>query len=261
MAKTYTMHRAGYDPTLDRVPPRKQKLGPLLTCGALILVMVFSCGAGLSYKATSDRSASQTEQALTPSATPTVDDWAATGTAFYWLTITPTATETPTGTVTPSATPTATPSSTPTETATRTPDAWELTGTAVYYLTTVPLSTKPSFPGATATRRPAVPANNSGGGGYNPLAEPPKREVIYITANPPAPVVVTRVQVQTGVPLVVTATATPTLTATPSETATETPTATASPTETETPTETATQTPTATETATPESTAEATAAL
>lgn len=124
MAKKYSYHPPGYDPTQDRLPPRRASLGPLLTCGAGILAAVVFCAfAGGLFISSRTSTASAVTQTASPSAT--LDDWSATGTAMYHLTFTPTITPTPTATGAPTYTPAPT----------LTVDDWSATGTAIYYLT------------------------------------------------------------------------------------------------------------------------------
>lgn len=254
MAKSYSFHPPGYDPTQDRVPPRATGLKPLLTCGGLLFICIFVAGFGLSTAMSGGSKAKKTEEAASSmTATNTLDPWSETGTALYWQTFTPT------GTLSPTPTETATETATPTETTSPTLDDWSATGTALYQLTFTPVTGTPNIqatidalptlqPTRTPTQRP--PVNN---------APPAPPERIFIT-QPPRVVIVTE-RVVVPVPIIVTATASripPSATPTPTETPTETPSATFTLTPTETPSETPTATATATFTDVPTETPTAT---
>lgn len=238
MAKSYSFHPPGYDPTQDRVPPRATGLKPLLTCGGLLFICIFVAGFGLSTAMSGSSKAKKTEEAASSmTATNTLDPWSETGTAIYWQTFTPT------GTLSPTPTETATESATPTETVSPTLDDWGATGTALYQLTFRPVTGTPNIqatidalPTMHPTRTPTQrPVNN---------APPAPPERIYIT-QPPRVVIVTE-RVVVPVPIIITATQPPIF----MPTATQTPSETPSPTFTLTPTETPSETPTATATAT-----------
>lgn len=138
MGKTPVRFRdSATDPSQDEIPLRAVSCRPLITCGVILLVVgLVACG-GLMF-VSAQMGSKPTPTAEPPSATPTPDDWAATGTAIAgW---TPTYTPTPTET----------PSSTPTPTATL--DDWDMTGTAVFWLTYTPTPTE--TPSPTMTRTP-----------------------------------------------------------------------------------------------------------
>jgi hypothetical protein len=224
---------------------------PVIGCAAILLIACaasFFLVAGMSYA--NGRKAAQEAAALIPSEyvvptgsptetpTATLEEWAQTATADFFVT----ASATPTLTITPS------------ETITDTPTPFEVTEEAT--------------PIVIQQRQASQPQ----------IVERTIREYVYITQPAPAPVVVTRRVVVTGQPIIITArptstptatdepettpeitpevtiepspTATETLTETPMATKTMTETPTETPTLTETPTETATHTPTFTETPT-----------
>lgn len=257
----------GYDPTQDKIPPRQASLKPFMTCGVILLVVVFAAGAIIALVASNRK----TETAIvnTPETTPDVDAWEATGTALYWQTFTPTATETmtPTGEATEEATPELTAEVT-TEATTEVMN-WEATGTAIWEALSGHLWTHEP----TATERmgsTARPPNNSVPGGNTSGSLPPSASDYIDKANtdtapyskpqptqpPLPPIVVTRVDV-----VIITATPFPTFTLPPRPTLTPTPTWTLTPTITLTltPTPSETATATYTPTATPTETATVTA--
>lgn len=264
-------YQPGYDPTRDHIPPRQASLGPLVTCGVMLLFFAFVVGGIVSFLATRHKqeAAALATAESTPEATAeiTVDAWGATGTALYLATLTPTATETPT--------PTPTETAAATFTATRTPDNWQATGTAIYVTLSGMWSPTPTFnsgPSSLAVQTAAAykpkPTRSSSGLGVvgaqpiQPTQRPPS--IVVITRESP-PIVVTRyVQVVvTATPMAestqevqpsATLTTVATLTLISTVTSTYTATATSSPTETTT----VTMTPTATNTDTPTATATAT---
>lgn len=169
----------GYDPTLDRRPPRRFNCRALLiwgglflliACGLLSFILMRVAAQGATTKTPTDApeatatapqtalptvdawSATGTAIAIasptfTPSQTPTLDDWSLTGTALFLVT----ATATSTPSQTPTLTPTMdycwflTPSPTPSPTAiVVTPDSWSATGTAVFRASTTPTLIMPS---------------------------------------------------------------------------------------------------------------------
>lgn len=146
----------GYDPTLDRLPPRRINCRGLLIL--LALIPLLACGGVVFFlsqqptSATIDSGALATVEVTEVTAAPTLDGWIATGTALALVTPTQTSSPTPddwqltgtalalaTATATPSPeptqdycwflTPSATPSSTPVFV---TPDRWAMTGTAIF---------------------------------------------------------------------------------------------------------------------------------
>jgi len=254
MADRYIMHQAGYDPTEDQIPPPRESAKGILTCGAILVVVALASCLGIqawaSNRQTIALQSTQTVEALTPTQTQTVDSWAATGTALFWLTYTPTPTPESTG-----------------EMVTL---AWDVFATATeLYLD---MHSPTPVPEGTQESAYAGSLYYSGKGGNTVVitkevivTRPPEREVIRVTV--PVPVDVT-VPVQVIVPIVVTATPSPTplpptaiLTPTATPTFTETPTPTETPSETPTMTFTATFTPTATGTPTATATATETPTL
>ncbi|MBZ0282091.1 MAG: hypothetical protein K8L97_15230, partial [Anaerolineae bacterium] len=129
MKPKISYHPPGYDPTQDRLPPRQATAGPLITCGMLLL---FACGV-IGFLA-GNFSKGQAGDVVTPESTPevTMDDWSLTGTALYFVTLTP-QTATPTHTATATETPTVEMTYTPV--VTNTPDNWQSTGTAIFIQT------------------------------------------------------------------------------------------------------------------------------
>lgn len=249
MADKYIMHRAGYDPTEDQIPPPRQSAAGAIGCGCIGLVVILLAVLGvatfLNNREEQRLGATLTVIALTPTATETVDAWAATGTAIFWKTYTPT--PTPEYTLTP------------TSTGTVTPD-FEATATALFATLMSPTPTPsitPTYPGSSYyTGGVNNGGGGSGGSGGNTVV------VTRIVTRPDYERVEVTRQVQVLVPIVVTATPViPTPDSTdevviPPPEPTITPTWTASPTVTETPTltptwtETPTYTPTWTETPT-----------
>src|SRR5262245_26723613 len=106
MAKTYTFHPPGYNPTEDQKPPRAKGLAPILGCFGLIVLLACGVGFVLSLKMNYDKAAAATRAAAIPTSTLTLDAWSATGTMLYWepLTPSPTLSATPTETQTPTST-------------------------------------------------------------------------------------------------------------------------------------------------------------
>lgn len=258
----YNYRQSGYNPTTNQQPPPRTSARPLLTCGAIVLIVLFVAGIaaamGINGQKAAQLAGTQTAVALTPTATMTVDEWAMTGTAIYWLTYTPT--------------PTLDATFTPTSTGTVTPDI-PATITAIYMTlnptaeSTVEVFGNPLYkPTLKPTSIPIIIGGNNGNttsgntlppsaGNYintmetqqAPQPKPP-------TSVPQPPIVVTRM---VEVPVIVTATWPPTLTPSLTHTPTRTPSPTL--TATATPTETYTSTPSATPTETPTSTPSATA--
>lgn len=261
---TYNYRQSGYNPTLNQQPPPRSSLRPYLTCGGLVLIItvvsILAIGMGINGQKAAQVAGTQTAIALTPTATLTVDSWAMTGTAIYWLTYTPT--------------PTLDVTLTPTSTGTVTPDV-PATKTAIY-MTLFPTSesTAELFgqpvqrPTRTPTTRPFINTGNGDTGTSGNTLPPSAGNYINSVETqqapqpkPPTaapqlpPIVVTRVDV-----VIITATPWPTFTPsfTPTYTATWTATSTNTPTPTPTPTATLTPTPTTTPTETPTPTATAT---
>lgn len=245
MAKKYSFHPPGYDPTQDRVPPRATGLKPLLTCLGMLFICVFVAGFGISAQVAGNNATKQTLEANTDTPTTTLDSWSETGTAVFWETYTPTGTLSPT----PSETPTET--VTPTETATATLDSWSGTGTALYWQTYTPTptldisltlniqATIDALPTLHPTRTRTPLPNNP----------PPPPVIVYRTQPPEPPIIVTQRVVVTSPPIVITVIASripPSATATASPTETATATETASPTVTDVPSPTFTASPTET---------------
>lgn len=270
----------GYQPDLDRLPPR-----PAPGCGGLIvagfaLLAVVGAGLWMLVGASAPRPAEPTSiQTPSPAATatatseaaasPTLDAWSITGTALVYATASPTIDFC--WWLTPTATATAT--------LPYTPDAWQATGTALYLATNPPTTATPTpdaprvwcnhIPepsptitplnlrdlaltdvGPTYTLTPTSPPTDkpapSGGGA--PVASWPQQQPVYVQPpqqeQPPL-----QIWQPSPAPTLALPTVAPTNTPTPTET--PTPTATETPTETPTPTETATSAPTLTPTATP----------
>lgn len=268
MANRYSYRPSGYNPTQDQQPPPRADVRPYLTCGVVVMIVLvlggFIAAMIVNGQKSAHLSGTQTAVALTPTATLTLDSWAMTGTAIFWLTYTPT--------------PTLDVTFTPTSTGTVTPDI-PSTMTALYitlrpHMVEVTAEATPE-PMARVTAKPAsntyYPPVPSGG---NPAPQPTERpQVVIVTrivSHPvPVPVVITAtlraestqepLPIPTALPsatLTASATITPTSSATPSETATSTPSetptdipsSTPSETATEVPSPTATDIPTATET-------------
>lgn len=172
----------GYDPSIDRVPPRRVGCRSLVIMILLIFGVIGLCGGiavfgigAVSASREETPTVEETEETtqeptpivdhwgatgtalalITPTDTiqpsPTLDDWQLTGTSFFFVTqsptITPTFSETPSPTMDYCwhLTPTATPSNTPIPV---TPDQWAMTGTAVFLASATP--TVPMTP----TRQP-----------------------------------------------------------------------------------------------------------
>jgi hypothetical protein len=235
MADKYITHAPGYDPTDDQIPPPRDSAAGAIGCGCLSLVVILLGVLGVflffNNRQQGELAATQTAIALTPTATQTVDAWAATGTAIFWLTFTPTPTPIMTATAT--------------STGTVTPDV--PASVTALFLTMVSPTPTPSI-------TPTYPGSQYYSGGNNRESG----QTVVVTRIVERPEVryeeveVTR-QTQVIVPIVVTATLTPffptaesTEVVIPSLTPSFTPTWTASPTLTETPTPT--WTPTSTET-------------
>ncbi|MDX2137939.1 MAG: hypothetical protein SF123_07565 [Chloroflexota bacterium] len=278
----------GYQPELDRTPPRGAtvdggRIVMLLGIGLAVIAATFIILSGSAFGGSP--SATPTilptpTQTETPTATATLDSWSATGTALAAATITPTLdycwwlTPQPTASLTPL----------PLEI---TPDAWALTGTAVYLetgtpthtpsptqapprawcnfttatLTPLPLGTQPTATSSatpTLTRLPPtatlIPTTT-----LFPTF-PPRDAAPVVPAPLPTslPIIPPPPMVQpTQPPVIITATSLPTepptatLTSTATATLTATSTATYTPTETATATSLPTETPTATATIIP----------
>lgn len=246
----YVFHQQGYDPTEDRIPPPRAGTPGCLKwgcLGSLVLIIggLIAFGVNANRQQTSSH-ATQTAIAEIPTTTPTLDAWAATGTAIFWLTYTPT--------------PTLEVTFTPTSTGTVTPDI-PGTITAIFITLQPPTSEATEEIRPQATPRPSggVAVINTGGGGGGVIStsgqsqqpQPTPRPQIVVITRPPVliPVIITATPRPESTQEVIptqTATLTLTPTTTPSQTPTITPTETA--TETPTPTPTLTETPTATAT-------------
>jgi hypothetical protein len=277
-----TYVRSGFDPTLNRLPPRAGSgcrrfftwvfVGLVVLGGVVAFIGRAIAPAAAAPEPTLIPSPLPTEVInATSTPTATLDSWSATGTALFFATASPTAA--------PSATVDycwfLTPSPTPSPTLAYTPDAWQATGTAVYFLTNTPTpyleptaTTPRSWCDVTLTPS-AVPMTNTPRSTSTPTASPTNTPRFVFptaasgapllpTAQPPQPTDAPPILPPTLVPPTAVRTRkptkTPTATMTPSATVTETATATATPTATETATETPTETATVTETPTPTAT-------
>jgi hypothetical protein len=246
MADSYHVHPAGYDPTDDQIPPPKESPAGLIGCGCIGVVVVLVAALGIvgftNHQNAQNLHATETVIALTPTSTLTVDAWAATGTAIFWWTYTPTPT--------PEATEESTAEVTPESTAEMITLAWDVfaTATALYL--------DMHSPTPESTGEPTAPGSlyySGNSGGQLAPTNPPQQVIVtreVVITRPPRIDVeeVTRV-IEIVVPIVVTATRTPVKPESTQE-ATLPPTWTNTATATPTPSETASETPTATFTAT-----------
>jgi hypothetical protein len=142
---------SGYQPDLDRLPPRSYGCGCTSGIVILVLALIASGAFGVLFVMNAPSPATSAME-ITPATstdeptsaqTATLDDWSATGTALYLKTVVPTVDYcfwlTPTAT---------------TATLVYTPDAWQATGTAIY------LATNPHVPPTSTPDIPRVWCNN-----------------------------------------------------------------------------------------------------
>jgi hypothetical protein len=286
MADKYVLHQAGYDPTENQYPPPSQSPNGLIGCGCigliLAIIVAIAVPSVINHNKQVALDATATIVALTPTTTATLDEWAATGTAIYWLTFTPTPTDTPTETPDWTATPTSTGTITPDFGATATVLFILMSSPTPYHSPTPVLPGSAYYGGSSSTgsggntntiTNPSVGGVGGGSGGDGgvmikvvtkevphdnpyPVTVPPVVVIVTATRTPQPPEAtelptIPPTWTNTAIPTVTpsetptatfTATFTETPTSTPSATFTDVPTATFMP--TETPTETPTDVPT-----------------
>lgn len=224
----------GINPALDENPPRGPNVIAMLgTCLTISLIVIFAVIGFLIYRATRPQASAAPiptvavlpSQTVTATASPTLDDWSATGTAMFLATHTPT----PTPTVPPSAT--------------WSLEGWSATGTAWAMGITPEVTPEPSASAIAELTEPPTytpyptytfvpPSSNKQAQPVVtvihdtvPVTSPPV--TIKVTQIVPVPVLRTVIVQATRPP--VTATPSATITPTPSLTITPTPTITLTP--------------------------------